>query len=56
MTDREPSHEAARLYRELAEILAEILVADLREFPESNGIPSPDDVEPGSDTSGRPRP
>ena len=56
MTDSEPSHEAARLYRELAEILAEILVADMRESPEHNGIPSPDDVESGSDTSGGPRP
>ena len=50
MSERESSYEAARLYRELADLLAQILVADVRQFPERGSIPRPDDAEPGAET------
>jgi len=38
-----------RLHQELAELLAEILVADMRQFPDRTCIPAADDKAPEPD-------
>ena len=51
MSERESSYEAARLHRQLADLLAQILVADGRGFPDRGSIPRPDEMEPEAETS-----